>query len=124
MIMPDQAILVTGAAGFIGFHVAQRLLQSGHRVVGVDNLNAYYDPRLKAARLLANHDNLRLARAFAKNGLRARLRQPAALTISHLVLIQLRQQPNSFLASERRRRRRPLGQENINRIVIPGLPHR
>src|SRR6185312_14379312 len=50
-MMSDQAILVTGAAGFIGFHVAQRLLQSGHRVVGVDNLNAYYDPRLKAARL-------------------------------------------------------------------------
>ena len=51
MIMPDQAILVTGAAGFIGFHVVQRLLQSGHRVVGIDNLNGYYDPRLKAARL-------------------------------------------------------------------------
>jgi UDP-glucuronate 4-epimerase len=49
--MPDQAILVTGAAGFIGFHVAQRLLQSGRRVVGLDNLNAYYDPQLKAARL-------------------------------------------------------------------------
>ncbi|WP_334357983.1 MULTISPECIES: NAD-dependent epimerase [unclassified Bradyrhizobium] len=49
--MSDQAILVTGAAGFIGFHVAQRLLQSGHRVVGIDNLNSYYDPRLKAARL-------------------------------------------------------------------------
>jgi UDP-glucuronate 4-epimerase len=51
MTMPDQAILVTGAAGFIGFHVTQRLLQSGHRVVGIDNLNGYYDPRLKAARL-------------------------------------------------------------------------
>jgi len=49
--MSDQAVLVTGAAGFIGFHVAQRLLQSGHRVVGLDNLNSYYDPRLKAARL-------------------------------------------------------------------------
>jgi UDP-glucuronate 4-epimerase len=49
--MPDQATLVTGAAGFIGFHVVQRLLQSGHRVVGIDNLNGYYDPRLKAARL-------------------------------------------------------------------------
>jgi UDP-glucuronate 4-epimerase len=49
--MPDQAILVTGAAGFIGFHVAQRLLQSGLRVVGLDNLNTYYDPQLKAARL-------------------------------------------------------------------------
>ena len=50
--MPDhRAILVTGAAGFIGFHVAQRLLQSGRRVVGLDNLNTYYDPQLKAARL-------------------------------------------------------------------------
>ncbi|MBT1513557.1 NAD-dependent epimerase [Bradyrhizobium sp. SRL28] len=49
--MSDQPILLTGAAGFIGFHVAQRLLQSGHRVIGVDNLNAYYDPQLKAARL-------------------------------------------------------------------------
>jgi UDP-glucuronate 4-epimerase len=49
--MQDQATLVTGAAGFIGFHVAQRLLQSGRRVVGLDNLNSYYDPQLKAARL-------------------------------------------------------------------------
>jgi UDP-glucuronate 4-epimerase len=49
--MPDRAILVTGAAGFIGFHVAQRLLQSGRRVVGLDNLNTYYDTRLKTARL-------------------------------------------------------------------------
>ena len=44
-------ILVTGAAGFIGFHVAQRLLQDGHRVVGFDNINPYYDPNLKRARL-------------------------------------------------------------------------
>ena len=44
-------ILVTGAAGFIGFHVAQRLLQRGERVVGLDNLNPYYDVRLKEARL-------------------------------------------------------------------------
>lgn len=49
--MSDQAILVTGAAGFIGFHVAQRLLQMGRRVVGLDNLNSYYDPSLKQARL-------------------------------------------------------------------------
>ena len=49
--MSDQAILVTGAAGFIGFHVAQKLLQAGHRVVGLDNLNSYYDPALKEARL-------------------------------------------------------------------------
>ncbi len=43
--------LVTGAAGFIGFHVARRLLDRGDEVVGVDNLNDYYDPRLKQARL-------------------------------------------------------------------------
>jgi len=44
-------ILVTGAAGFIGFHVAKRLLEGGRPVVGLDNLNAYYDPKLKDARL-------------------------------------------------------------------------
>ena len=44
-------ILVTGAAGFIGFHVAKRLLERGERVAGVDNLNPYYDPKLKEARL-------------------------------------------------------------------------
>jgi UDP-glucuronate 4-epimerase len=44
-------VLVTGAAGFIGMHVAQRLLARGDEVVGIDNLNGYYDPALKAARL-------------------------------------------------------------------------
>ncbi|MGH1404756.1 MAG: NAD-dependent epimerase/dehydratase family protein [Alphaproteobacteria bacterium] len=48
--MSDQ-ILVTGAAGFIGFHTVLRLLQAGHKVVGVDNLNDYYDVSLKQARL-------------------------------------------------------------------------
>lgn len=43
--------LVTGAAGFIGFHVTQRLLAAGHQVVGLDNLNDYYDVNLKTARL-------------------------------------------------------------------------
>jgi len=49
--MASAPILVTGAAGFIGFHVAQRLLADGRAVVGIDNLNAYYDPGLKEARL-------------------------------------------------------------------------
>lgn len=44
-------LLVTGAAGFIGMHVAQILLKRGDEVVGIDNLNDYYDPRLKHARL-------------------------------------------------------------------------
>jgi UDP-glucuronate 4-epimerase len=44
-------ILVTGAAGFIGMHVCSALLNAGHTVIGIDNLNDYYDPALKAARL-------------------------------------------------------------------------
>jgi UDP-glucuronate 4-epimerase len=44
-------VLVTGAAGFIGFHLARRLLANGAAVIGLDNLNSYYDPKLKKARL-------------------------------------------------------------------------
>src|SRR5207244_12692355 len=44
-------VLVTGAAGFIGYHVARRLLERGDHVLGLDNLNDYYDVRLKEARL-------------------------------------------------------------------------
>lgn len=52
-----EPVLVTGAAGFIGFALAGRLLESGRRVVGIDNLSPYYDVRLKEARLaqLAGH---------------------------------------------------------------------
>ena len=49
--MPKNAILITGAAGFIGFHLARRLLAEGREVVGLDCVNDYYDPSLKEARL-------------------------------------------------------------------------
>jgi UDP-glucuronate 4-epimerase len=47
----DGPVVITGAAGFVGFHLAARLLDAGVPVVGLDNMNAYYDPALKAARL-------------------------------------------------------------------------
>ena len=53
-------VIVTGAAGFIGYHVTHALLDRGVSVIGVDNLNAYYDPRLKEARL----DRLRARPGF------------------------------------------------------------
>jgi UDP-glucuronate 4-epimerase len=62
--MTNGPILVTGAAGFIGFHVAKRLSNDGRDVVGVDNMNAYYDPSLKEARRaeLAKNSRLRFVK--------------------------------------------------------------
>src|SRR5688500_5243819 len=57
-------VIVTGAAGFIGMHVAERLLDRGERVVGVDDFTPYYDPALKEARAarLEGRDGFRMVR--------------------------------------------------------------
>ncbi len=57
-------VMVTGAAGFIGFHLAQRLLKDGCHVTGIDNLNPYYDVRLKEARneILKSYENFEFFR--------------------------------------------------------------
>lgn len=62
-------ILVTGAAGFIGFHTAVRLLQAGEKVVGIDNLNDYYEVSLKEARLkeLDNFENFEFVKEDLAN---------------------------------------------------------
>jgi UDP-glucuronate 4-epimerase len=108
--MADGPILVTGAAGFIGFHVASRLMADGREVIGLDNLNAYYDPKLKDARLaeltkskgfrfakLELADRVGIAALFAKHrfpnvvhlaaqaGVRHSLIEPHAYADSNLV---------------------------------------
>lgn len=59
------AILITGAAGFIGFHLAKSLLEQGHNIIGIDNINDYYDIKLKYARLeiLQKYDNFEFIKA-------------------------------------------------------------
>lgn len=103
-------VLLTGVAGFIGFHVAQRLLARGDTVVGIDNLNPYYDVRLKEARLaqlanrtgfhflqldladregmtrlFANHTPERVVHLAAQAGVRYSLTNPHVYVESNLV---------------------------------------
>ncbi len=102
-------ILITGTAGFIGFHVARRCLDSGFDVVGVDNVNDYYDVRIKEARLerllhsdrfefhrialqdrtaieglFRNHDFERVVHLAAQAGVRYSLSNPYAYTQSNI----------------------------------------
>jgi len=62
-------VLLTGAAGFIGFKTAEKLLDKGYEVVGIDNLNDYYDPRLKEYRLkqLLGHENFSFYKLDVEN---------------------------------------------------------
>jgi UDP-glucuronate 4-epimerase len=103
-------ILLTGSAGFLGYHAARTLLVKGHAITGVDDLNPYYDPALKQARLaqLEGHNAFRFARTdiadpaalsaaaggerydvilhlAAQAGVRYALKDPAAYTRSNLV---------------------------------------
>jgi UDP-glucuronate 4-epimerase len=81
-------VIVTGAAGFIGMHVAERLLDRGEAVVGVDVFNDYYDPALKAARAgrLAQHPRFRMVRMDIADApaLEALVRETGAARIVHL----------------------------------------
>ncbi len=103
-------VLLTGSAGFIGFHIATALLARGHRITGVDELNTYYDPALKRARLaqLEGRNGFRFVKAdiatdgalesaangeryevilhlAAQAGVRYALKEPKAYTRSNLV---------------------------------------
>jgi len=62
-------ILITGAAGFIGFHLSQKLLKQDYQIIGIDNLNDYYDPSLKQSRLeiLGKYNNFNFHKADLKN---------------------------------------------------------
>lgn len=81
-------ILITGAAGFVGFHSVERLAQAGHEIVGIDNLNEYYNVRLKHSRLklLQRHNNFRFIKLDLadRNGMAALFRKECFDTVLHL----------------------------------------
>jgi UDP-glucuronate 4-epimerase len=105
----NMPVLITGVAGFIGFHLAQNLLNSGESILGIDNLNDYYDPRLKSDRLkqleekenfdfrrmdISNRDDIRalfvenkfdvVVNLAAQAGVRYSIENPAAYVDSNL----------------------------------------
>ena len=86
--MSMRKILVTGAAGFIGFHLSQRFLDAGDTVVGIDNLNDYYDVNLKKSRLtrLENHRRFRFIRMDIadREGISALFKKEAFELVAHL----------------------------------------
>lgn len=69
MSINNKKILVTGAAGFIGFHLSKKLLNQSYQVIGIDNLNAYYDSSLKQTRLdiLGKHNNFKFHKVDLKD---------------------------------------------------------
>lgn len=83
--MEPKRIFVTGTAGFIGFHLAQRLLADGHSVTGYDGVTNYYDVSLKRARLalLAEHPNFSFVEAMLEDG--ARVKEALAASRAQLV---------------------------------------
>lgn len=100
-------IFITGAAGFIGFHLAQRLLADGHTVTGYDGMTDYYDPALKRARMamLAGHERFVLIEGMLEDAARLRegLAQSGAEVVLHLaaqagVRYSL-EQPQSYIQS-------------------------
>lgn len=100
-------IFITGAAGFIGFHLAQRLLADGHTVTGYDGMTDYYDPALKRVRLamLAGHERFVFIEGMLEDAARLRegLAQSGAEVVLHLaaqagVRYSL-EQPQSYIQS-------------------------
>ena len=85
-------ILVTGAAGFIGFHLTKKLNDEGHSIIGIDNLNDYYDVNLKKSRLeiLENLENFRFYKTdISKESLSVRFLEKKHLIELYIWLLRL-----------------------------------